>query len=80
MYRSFESITNWQRCDLLKIFVIPGAGICPLPLGEVIIGEVHDRTGWRRINKLLLRVQLVNEIMALLLQVRLKEAMILLHR
>ena len=24
MYRSFESITNWQRCDLLKIFVIPG--------------------------------------------------------
>ena len=33
MYRSFESITNWQRCDLLKICVIPGE-ICPLPLGD----------------------------------------------
>ena len=42
MYRSFESIANWQGCDLLKIFVIPGGGICQLPLGEVIIGKRGD--------------------------------------
>ena len=31
MYRSFESITNWQRCDLLKIFVIPGGNMPNTP-------------------------------------------------
>ena len=41
MYRSFESITNWQRCDLSKIFVIPG-GNMPTTLGEVIISKRGD--------------------------------------
>ena len=36
--RTFESIKNWQRCDLLKIFVIPG-GNTPTTPGEVIIGK-----------------------------------------
>ena len=29
MYRSFESIKNCQRCDFLKIFVIPGGNATP---------------------------------------------------
>ena len=29
MYRTFESIKNCQRCDLLKIFVIPGGNATP---------------------------------------------------
>ena len=29
MYRTFESIKNCQRCDFLKIFVIPGGNATP---------------------------------------------------
>ena len=40
-YRSFKYIKNLQRCDLLKIFVIPG-GNPPTTPGEVIIGKRGD--------------------------------------
>ena len=29
MHRSFESMKNWQRCQFLKIFVIPGGNTPP---------------------------------------------------
>ena len=29
IYRTFESIKNCQRCDFLKIFVIPGGNATP---------------------------------------------------
>ena len=47
MYRSFESIKNWQRYNFLKIFEIPG-GMSPPPTnsnGGIILPPFQIEVG-----------------------------------